>query len=68
MREYKEQENLIFFIIPPCDRLDSISNFVFQYWELALHKNWSFQLRISLVNVTKSAVFCEFGHIDCRNP
>ena len=28
-----------------------------------LHKKWSFPLTISLVNVTKSAVFYGFGHI-----
>ena len=32
-----------------------------------LHKKWSFPLRISLVNVTKSAVSCGFGHIYWRN-
>ena len=35
---------------------------------LPLHKKWSFPLRISSVNVTKSAVFCGFGHIYWRNP
>ena len=34
----------------------------------ALHKKWSFPLRISPVNVTKSAVSCGFGHIYRRNP
>ena len=29
----------------------------------ALHKKSIFSLRISSVNVTKSAVFCGFGHI-----
>ena len=33
-----------------------------------LHKKWSFSLKISLVNVTKFAVSCGFGHISCRNP
>ena len=33
-----------------------------------LHKKWSFYLKISLVNVTKFAVSCGFGHISCRNP
>ena len=33
----------------------------------ALHKKWSFPLRIFSVNVTKSAVFCGFGHIYWRN-
>ena len=32
-----------------------------------LHKKWSFPLWISSVNVTKSAVFCRFGHIYWRN-
>ena len=31
-----------------------------------LHKKWSFPLRISSVNVTKSAVSCRFGHIYWR--
>ena len=30
---------------------------------VALHKNWSFPLSISSVNVIKSAGNCEFGHI-----
>ena len=35
---------------------------------LTLYKKWSFPLRISSVNVTKSAGNCGFGHIYCRNP
>ena len=31
-------------------------------------KKWSFPLKISPVNVTKSAVSCGLGHIDWRNP
>ena len=34
----------------------------------ALHKKWSFPLKISSVNVTKSAGNCGFGHIYWRNP
>ena len=34
----------------------------------SLHKKWSFPLRISSVNVTKSAVSCGFDHIYWRNP
>ena len=37
------------------------------YW-YSLHKKWSFPLRISSVNVTKSPVSCGFGHIYRRNP
>ena len=33
-----------------------------------LHKKWSFPLRISSVNVTKSAGKCRFSHIYWRNP
>ena len=33
-----------------------------------LHKIWSFPWKISLVNVTESAVYCGFGHIYWRNP
>ena len=36
--------------------------------DYTLHKKWSFPLRISSVNVTKSAGNCEFGHIYWRNP
>ena len=35
---------------------------------ISLHKKWSFPLRISSVNLTKSAVSCGFGHIYWRNP
>ena len=35
---------------------------------MTLHKKWHFPLRISSVNVTKSAVSCGFGHIYWRNP
>ena len=34
---------------------------------VALHKKWSFSLRISFVNVTKSTVSCGFGQIYWRN-
>ena len=34
----------------------------------SLHKKWSFPLRISSVNVTKSAFSCGFGLIYWRNP
>ena len=33
-----------------------------------LHKKWSFPLRISSINVTKSVVSCGFRHIYWRNP
>ena len=36
-------------------------------WQLTLHKKWSFPLRISSVNKTKSAVSCGFGHIYWKN-
>ena len=36
--------------------------------EQALHKKWSFPLRISWVNAIKSTVSCGFGHIYWRNP
>ena len=34
----------------------------------SLQKKWSFPLRISSVNVTKSVGNCGFGHIYWRNP
>ena len=36
--------------------------------KLALHKKWSFPLRISSVNVTKSPVSCRVGRNYWRNP
>ena len=36
------------------------------FW--ALHKKWSFPLRISVVNVTKSTGNCGFGHVYWGNP
>ena len=35
---------------------------------VSLHKKWNFTLRISSVNVTKSAISNEFDHIYRRNP
>ena len=35
---------------------------------VALHKKWSFWLRISSVNATESAVSSGFGLVDWRNP
>ena len=32
-----------------------------------LHKKWSFPLRVSSVNVTRSAENCVFGHIYWKN-
>ena len=49
---------------------NNLHNFwvVSKTWELPLHKKWSFPLRISSVNATKSAGNWEFGHIYWRNP
>ena len=45
-----------------------VSNNLASNLNLSLHKIWSFPLRISSVNVTKSAFSCGFGHIYWRNP
>ena len=40
--------------------------YLFLFWVISaytLHKKWSFPLRISSVNVTKSEGNCGFGHI-----
>ena len=47
---------------------DQYSHFILPCNPITLHKKWNFPLRISLVNVTKSAVSCGFGHIYQRNP
>ena len=39
-----------------------------QIFLLTLHKKWSFWLRVSSVNVTKSAEICGFGRIYWNNP
>ena len=46
---------------------DASTNTSLIYGFPTLHKKWSFPLRISSVNVTKSAGSCAFGHIHCRN-
>ena len=48
-------------------RIQKNANFFITFAE-TLHKKWSFPLMISLVNVTKSAVYCGFAHIYWRNP
>ena len=40
-----------------------VSQFTSLYMPETLHQKLSFPLRISSVNVTKSAVSCGFGHI-----
>ena len=45
-----------------------LSNEINQDWIHSLHKKWNFPLKISSINVIKSAVFCGFGHIYLRNP
>ena len=40
---------------------------IFSPYSQSLHKKWSFPLKISSVNVTKSAVSWGFGHIYWRN-
>ena len=55
-------------IIGFLSRIGSTDWFGFSLLELhALHKKWNFTLRISSVNVTKSAGNCGFGHIYWRN-
>ena len=41
---------------------------LYEMFLVSLHKNWSFLLRIFLVNAIKSAVSSKFGHIYWRNP
>ena len=50
--------------------IDIFSNELIMVYRILhkLHKKWSFPLRTSSVNVTKSAVFCRFGHSYWRNP
>ena len=51
------------FIVKKC----VFPHILFKKWTNTLHKKWISSLRISLVNLTKSAVFCIFGHIYWRN-
>ena len=41
--------------------------FCLEHFLVDIVQKWSFPLRISSVNVTKSAVYCWFGHIYWRN-
>ena len=50
------------FYVVQLFRCTSVINIV------TLHKKWSFSIKISSVNVTKSAENCGFGHIYWRNP
>ena len=54
------------------DSKSIVNDIVAGKYEVTLHiyteKKWSFPLRISSVNVTKSAVSCGFGHIHWSNP
>ena len=50
----------------------AVSNMIWYWWKLLCevvtpHKKWSFPLRNSSVNVTKSAASCRFFHIYWRN-
>ena len=47
---------------------ETLSTDILELQTLALHKKWSFPLRISPVNFTKLSVSCGFGHINWRNP
>ena len=51
--------------ISPLHHFVSVGIHVFK-WHCT--KKWSFSLRTSSVNVTKSSVSCRFGHIYRRNP
>ena len=55
-RDKEYQRNLMFFIWGLWDK-PRISLLI------TLHKKWNFPLRISSVDMTKSAVFSSFGHI-----
>ena len=71
-REYKLYNNIGEF-----QQWNEEGHFGYMYWNcsinnwsgcFSLHKKWSFALRISSVNVPKSARNCGFGHIYWRNP
>ena len=51
-----------------CYYNNNLSQIIAHDLGLQQEKKWSFSLRISSVNVTKSAVSCGFGHIYKRNP
>ena len=46
-----------------CIRVQSFKLCCLRSYSYKLHKNWSFPLKISSVNVAKSAGNCGFGHI-----
>ena len=45
-----------------------LTSVLFKRQEYSLRKKWSFSLRLSSVNVTKSVVSYGFGHIYLKNP
>ena len=53
-------------------RMNHLLSYIFMKYSklvpLPLHKKWSFPLRISSVNATKSVVSCGFCHSYWRNP
>ena len=51
--------------------IDLYSKWCYQHSNLDTNnaqKKWSFPLKVSSVNMTKSAVSCVFGHVYWRNP
>ena len=58
----------LFNNIPLEETINAIKPIRFIIIMLSLHKKWSFPLRISSVNVTKSAENSGFGNIYWRNP
>ena len=53
---------LLKFLLSNCQ--NSWDSWEWHHWK----QKWSFPLRISSVNVTKSTVYCGFDHIYWRNP
>ena len=54
----------MFFFFPYLNPTSYLNVNLRENWsEYTLHKKWSFPLRISIVNATKSGVSCGLGHI-----
>ena len=63
-----DNKNMSFAAVNEFKSNDNLKRYQDPVRHLTRHKQWNFPLRISSVNVTKSAGNCGFGHIYFRNP
>ena len=64
----EEEREPLKSVLDLCSDLKLGNDSLSPIFEETLHKKWSFSLKISSVNVTKSEGNCGFGQIYWRNP